>query len=179
MKKQNADITLDELDLSVRTRNCLQAENCRTLGDAAAKTEGELLRVPNFGRKSLRELDIVLKQYGLHFGWQAPPRKTSLKEDLAKLGSKEDLARLASEIAELRHEYQNLRREFEKFRDKRQVTEAKLDRLVETVCASHNSLQIAHNFVQGILARVEGHLADLKEERERQIRRNRDISIVS
>ena len=60
-------IRLDELELSVRITNALRQESCETLGDVCKRTEAELLRYPNFGRKSLDELKGILRDHGLSF----------------------------------------------------------------------------------------------------------------
>jgi DNA-directed RNA polymerase subunit alpha len=59
---------VDELELSVRSSNCLHAANIVTLEDLIRKTEGEMLRYRNFGRKSLNELNGILSELGLSFG---------------------------------------------------------------------------------------------------------------
>lgn len=59
---------LEDFDLSVRSRNTLEKGNIRTLGDLVRMTEEEMLRVENFGRKSLQEVGDLLKEHGLHFG---------------------------------------------------------------------------------------------------------------
>jgi DNA-directed RNA polymerase subunit alpha len=63
---------LDTIWLSTRTRNCLKCENIIYVGDLVQKTEAEMLRIPNLGRKSLRELKEMLAQMGLHFGMEVP-----------------------------------------------------------------------------------------------------------
>ncbi len=72
---------IQELELSVRTSNCLRNEGINYIGDLVQKTDGEMLRTPNFGRKSLNEIKEVLAQLGLHLGviiagW--PPRDPEL-----------------------------------------------------------------------------------------------------
>jgi DNA-directed RNA polymerase subunit alpha len=62
------DKSIDELELTARSFNCLKNAQIRTLGELVEKTEAELLRSRNFGRKSLNELREVLAEYGLHFG---------------------------------------------------------------------------------------------------------------
>ncbi len=59
---------VDELELSVRSANCLKNDNIVYIGDLVQKTEQEMLRTPNFGRKSLNEIKEVLAQMGLHLG---------------------------------------------------------------------------------------------------------------
>jgi DNA-directed RNA polymerase subunit alpha len=59
---------VDELELSVRSSNCLRAANIQTLEDLAQKTEAEMLKYRNFGRKSLTELSTILSELGLDFG---------------------------------------------------------------------------------------------------------------
>ncbi len=60
--------SIDELELSVRSYNCLQAAEIKTISDLVAKEEQEMLRYKNFGRKSLTELNEKLAELGLHFG---------------------------------------------------------------------------------------------------------------
>jgi DNA-directed RNA polymerase subunit alpha len=60
--------SVDELELSVRSSNCLRDAGIRTLGDLVQKTEAEMLKYRNFGRKSLQELVDILADMGLHFG---------------------------------------------------------------------------------------------------------------
>lgn len=59
---------VEELELSVRSANCLKNENIIYIGDLVQKSEGEMLRTPNFGRKSLHEIREVLSQMGLGLG---------------------------------------------------------------------------------------------------------------
>jgi DNA-directed RNA polymerase subunit alpha len=62
------DRSVKELELTLRSYNCLKNAKIQTLGDLVEKTEAELLRSRNFGRKSLNELKEVLAGLGLHFG---------------------------------------------------------------------------------------------------------------
>lgn len=64
---------VDELELSVRSSNCLRAANIQTLGELVAKTESEMLKYRNFGRKSLNELTSILEELGLSFGMDIMP----------------------------------------------------------------------------------------------------------
>ena len=61
---------IDEMELSVRSYNCLKMENINLIGDLVQKTETEMLKLPNFGRKSLNELKANFKAMGLSFGMQ-------------------------------------------------------------------------------------------------------------
>jgi DNA-directed RNA polymerase subunit alpha len=75
---------VDELELSVRSANCLKNDNIVYIGDLIQKTEGEMLRTPNFGRKSLNEIKEVLAQMGLHLGMEVPNWPPENIEELAK-----------------------------------------------------------------------------------------------
>jgi DNA-directed RNA polymerase subunit alpha len=75
---------VDELELSVRSANCLKNDNIVYIGDLIQKTEAEMLRTPNFGRKSLNEIKEVLAAMGLHLGMEVPNWPPDNIEDLAK-----------------------------------------------------------------------------------------------
>src|SRR5580658_9396693 len=75
---------VDELELSVRSANCLKNDNIVYIGDLVQKTEAEMLRTPNFGRKSLNEIKEVLTNMGLHLGTEIPNWPPENIEDLAK-----------------------------------------------------------------------------------------------
>ena len=75
---------VDELELSVRSANCLKNDNIIYIGDLVQLTEAEMLRTPNFGRKSLNEIKEVLGQMGLHLGMEVPSWPPENIEDLAK-----------------------------------------------------------------------------------------------
>ena len=75
---------VDELELSVRSANCLKNDNIVYIGDLVQKTEAEMRRAPNFGRKSLNEIKEVLSQMGLHLGMEIPAWPPENIEDLAK-----------------------------------------------------------------------------------------------
>ncbi|MEL7229680.1 MAG: DNA-directed RNA polymerase subunit alpha [Pseudomonadota bacterium] len=75
---------VDELELSVRSANCLKNDNIVYIGDLIQKTEGEMLRTPNFGRKSLNEIKEVLATMGLHLGMEIPAWPPENIDDLAK-----------------------------------------------------------------------------------------------
>jgi len=63
---------VDELELSVRSMNCLKNDNIIYIGDLVQKSEGEMLRTPNFGRKSLNEIKEVLNGMSLYLGMEIP-----------------------------------------------------------------------------------------------------------
>jgi DNA-directed RNA polymerase subunit alpha len=75
---------VDELELSVRSANCLKNDNIVYIGDLVQKTEAEMLRTPNFGRKSLNEIKEVLANMGLHLGMEIPNWPPENIEELAK-----------------------------------------------------------------------------------------------
>jgi len=74
---------IDHLDLSVRSMNCLKSDNVFYVGDLVMRSEQQMLRTPNFGRKSLTEIKLVLDNMGLELGMEVdnwPP--TDLSEPL-------------------------------------------------------------------------------------------------
>jgi DNA-directed RNA polymerase subunit alpha len=76
--------SVEELELSVRSSNCLRAAEIKTLGQLVTKTEAEMLKYRNFGRKSLREIADVLNDMGLRFGMDTKPyleAKTEEKQE--------------------------------------------------------------------------------------------------
>jgi DNA-directed RNA polymerase subunit alpha len=77
---------VEELELSVRSANCLKNDNIVYIGDLVQKSESDMLRTPNFGRKSLNEIKEVLSMMGLHLGMQVegwPPE--NIEEMIRKL----------------------------------------------------------------------------------------------
>ena len=75
---------VDELELSVRSANCLKNDNIIYIGDLVQKSEADMLRTPNFGRKSLNEIKEVLSQMGLHLGMEVTAWPPENIEELAK-----------------------------------------------------------------------------------------------
>ncbi|HSQ97247.1 MAG TPA: DNA-directed RNA polymerase subunit alpha [Rickettsiales bacterium] len=80
---------IDEMELSVRSYNCLKMENINLIGDLVTKSEAEMLKLPNFGKKSLNELKDNLKALNLSFGmqvpnWPTPPVKASDDKETSK-----------------------------------------------------------------------------------------------
>jgi DNA-directed RNA polymerase subunit alpha len=66
--------SVEELELSVRSYNCLKNANIQTIGDLVQKSESEMLRTKNFGRKSLNEIKEILSGLGLSFGMKFDPQ---------------------------------------------------------------------------------------------------------
>ena len=75
---------VDELELSVRSANCLKNDNIIYIGDLVQKTEAEMLRTPNFGRKSLNEIKEVFASMGLRLGMDIPGWPPENIEEMAK-----------------------------------------------------------------------------------------------
>ena len=65
---ENLDKSVEELELSVRSYNCLKNANIRTIRELVQKTEAEMLKTKNFGRKSLNEIKEILHTMGLSLG---------------------------------------------------------------------------------------------------------------
>ncbi|MGA2263437.1 MAG: DNA-directed RNA polymerase subunit alpha C-terminal domain-containing protein, partial [Acidobacteriota bacterium] len=64
----NLKRSVEELELSVRSYNCLKNADIKTIGELVQKTEAEMLKTKNFGRKSLNEIKEILAEMGLSFG---------------------------------------------------------------------------------------------------------------
>ena len=75
---------VEELELSVRSANCLKNDNIIYIGDLVQKSESEMLRTPNFGRKSLNEIKEVLQQMDLNLGISVPEWPPENIEEIAK-----------------------------------------------------------------------------------------------
>ena len=75
---------VEELELSVRSANCLKNDNIIYIGDLVQKSESDMLRTPNFGRKSLNEIKEVLTNMGIHLGMQVEGWPPENIEELAK-----------------------------------------------------------------------------------------------
>lgn len=84
MMNRNLLKKVDELELSVRSANCLKNDNIIYIGDLVQKSEPEMLRTPNFGRKSLNEIKEVLSAMGLRLGMDIPGWPPENIEELAK-----------------------------------------------------------------------------------------------
>ena len=75
---------VDELELSVRSQNCLKNENIIYLGDLVRRSENDMLKTPNFGRKSLNEIRAILQSYNLNFGMDIPEWPPENIDELSK-----------------------------------------------------------------------------------------------
>lgn len=75
--------SVEELELSVRSSNCLKAANIKTIGDLVTKSEGEMLKYRNFGRKSLKEIADILQSMNLGFGMDVSKYKLGEKIEAA------------------------------------------------------------------------------------------------
>ena len=86
---ENLNRSVEELELSVRSYNCLKNANIQTIGELVQKTEAEMLKTKNFGRKSLNEIKEILAQMGLSLGMRidehgnAVPGPTSILPTVA------------------------------------------------------------------------------------------------
>jgi DNA-directed RNA polymerase subunit alpha len=81
--------SVDELELSVRSANCLKHANIKLIGDLVQKTEAEILATKNFGRKSLNEIKEILSEMGLSLGMKLdnwPPKKSEEEMELGAIG---------------------------------------------------------------------------------------------
>jgi len=72
---ENLSRSVDELELSVRSYNCLKNANIRTIGELVQKTEAEMLKTKNFGRKSLNEIKEILSSMGLSLGMKIDEKR--------------------------------------------------------------------------------------------------------
>ena len=83
--RKQLDKSVEELELSVRSSNCLRAAEIKTIGELVQKGEAEMLKFRNFGRKSLKEIQDILAEMGLHFGMDVSPyyeSKTSVRAEV-------------------------------------------------------------------------------------------------
>jgi DNA-directed RNA polymerase subunit alpha len=93
LRNDNLNRSVEELELSVRSYNCLKNANIQTIGELVQKTEAEMLKTKNFGRKSLNEIKEILAQMGLSLGMKideqgnAVPGPTSIPPQTALAAS--------------------------------------------------------------------------------------------
>jgi DNA-directed RNA polymerase subunit alpha len=78
---ENLDKSVEELELSVRSYNCLKNANIRTIRELVQKTEAEMLKTKNFGRKSLNEIKEILHTMGLSLGMRLDQPTTQAHQD--------------------------------------------------------------------------------------------------
>ena len=83
--------TIDDLELSVRSNNCLKNAEIKYIGELVTKTEADMLKTKNFGRKSLNEIKVLLMKMGLHFGMEIEnfPDARIIEQIEKKAGSKQ------------------------------------------------------------------------------------------
>lgn len=82
--------SINEIELSVRSSNCIQRANIKNIGDLVRKTEAEMLKYRNFGKKSLNEIKKVLADLGLSLGMNVDELLKSEQEESIRLGNKEE-----------------------------------------------------------------------------------------
>ena len=82
---ENLNRSVDELELSVRSYNCLRNANIRTIGQLIAKTETEMLKTKNFGNKSLNEIKRILSSIGLSFGMTLDDEGKSVQRETMEI----------------------------------------------------------------------------------------------
>ena len=82
--KELLDRSVEELELSVRSSNCLKAANLKTLGELVTKSESDMLKYRNFGRKSLKEIADILDGMGLHLGMDIDTAELTKKDEEEK-----------------------------------------------------------------------------------------------
>jgi DNA-directed RNA polymerase subunit alpha len=80
VSNENLDKSVEELELSVRSYNCLKNANIRTIRELVQKSEGEMLKTKNFGRKSLNEIKEILQTMGLGLGIKIDQPATASQE---------------------------------------------------------------------------------------------------
>jgi len=97
IKNENLNRSVEELELSVRSYNCLKNANIQSIGELVQKTEAEMLKTKNFGRKSLNEIKEILASMGLSLGMKidehgnAVPGPTSQMPSAVPMGGGGDL----------------------------------------------------------------------------------------
>src|ERR1700723_357683 len=101
LRNDNLNRSVEELELSVRSYNCLKNANIQTIGELVQKTEAEMLKTKNFGRKSLNEIKEILSNLGLTFGmkFDAQGRLVAPPASLTHFGVEDELGGL-DEVAE-------------------------------------------------------------------------------
>jgi DNA-directed RNA polymerase subunit alpha len=82
--KELLERSVEELELSVRSSNCLKAANLKTLGELVRNSESDMLKYRNFGRKSLKEIADILEGMGLHLGMDIDTAEWTKKDEEEK-----------------------------------------------------------------------------------------------
>lgn len=94
---------VDDLELTVRSANCLKAENIYYIGDLVQRTEGELLKTPNLGKKSLTEIKDVLAKYKLNLGTKIdnwPPPHLNIEREEERVTASRRVGATVDEVAD-------------------------------------------------------------------------------
>jgi len=100
IKNENLNRSVEELELSVRSYNCLKNANIQTIGELVQKTEAEMLKTKNFGRKSLNEIKEILASMGLSLGMKIDEHGNAVPGPTSPLAAPPSMAPLPSPIGE-------------------------------------------------------------------------------
>ncbi len=87
IRNENLNRSVEELELSVRSYNCLKNANIQTIGELVCKTEAEMLKTKNFGRKSLNEIKEILASMGLGLGMKIDEHGNAVATSQSTMGS--------------------------------------------------------------------------------------------
>ncbi len=111
--------TVDDLNLSVRSANCLQNANIKYIGDLVQKTETEMLKMKNFGKKSLKEIKEILAEMGLSLGMNVERMEENafLREKYQRdiVDVRDQLQRVRDDLVQMAHYLRKSLGEVEKF----------------------------------------------------------------
>jgi len=86
IRNENLNRSVEELELSVRSYNCLKNANIQTIGELVCKTEAEMLKTKNFGRKSLNEIKEILASMGLGLGMKIDEHGNAVATSQSTMG---------------------------------------------------------------------------------------------
>jgi DNA-directed RNA polymerase subunit alpha len=100
IKNENLNRSVEELELSVRSYNCLKNANIQTIGELVQKTEAEMLKTKNFGRKSLNEIKEILASMGLSLGMKIDEHGNAVPGPTSPLATAPSMASLPSPLGE-------------------------------------------------------------------------------
>ena len=87
IRNENLNRSVEELELSVRSYNCLKNANIQTIGELVCKSEAEMLKTKNFGRKSLNEIKEILASMGLGLGMKIDEHGNAVATSQSTMGS--------------------------------------------------------------------------------------------